>query len=100
MRFALFQYSCSPPPVFMLTLSLLQVAFFIYNSLAIEQASGVDLTTCSGFIFHPARRFEVWRYLTYMFIHSDLAHLAFNILAQLVLGIPLEMVHGEFNSTS
>ena len=84
----------------MLTLSLLQVAFFIYNSLAIEEASGVDLATCSTFIFHPARRFEIWRYLTYMFIHSDKAHLAFNILAQLVLGIPLEMVHGEFKTNS
>ena len=30
-----------------------------------------------------------------MFIHAGIYHFAFNILVQLVLGIPLEMVHGE-----
>ncbi len=30
-----------------------------------------------------------------MFIHSSTFHIAFNILVQLILGIPLEMVHGE-----
>jgi len=46
-------------------------------------------------IFHPEKRSEVWRYLTYMFIHSGLFHIVFNILVQLILGIPLEMVHGK-----
>ena len=30
-----------------------------------------------------------------MFIHSGTFHIAFNILVQLILGIPLEMVHGK-----
>ena len=30
-----------------------------------------------------------------MLIHSGVFHATFNILVQLVLGIPLEMVHGE-----
>ena len=38
---------------------------------------------------------QVWRYLTYMFIHAGIYHFAFNILVQLILGIPLEMVHGK-----
>jgi rhomboid-related protein 1/2/3 len=78
----------------MLTISLLQVAAFTYNSFSLEE-SGLDQPSCSSLIFHPARRSEVWRYLTYMFIHSGRFHLAFNILAQLALGVPLEMVHGE-----
>jgi len=91
-----FQYSCSPPPVFILTMSLLQVTIFAYNSLSIEANSlEIDQVSCSTFIFHPARRLELWRYLTYMFIHSGKLHLAFNVLAQLALGIPLEMVHGK-----
>jgi hypothetical protein len=30
-----------------------------------------------------------------MFNHSGLFHITFNILVQLILGIPLEMVHGK-----
>jgi rhomboid-related protein 1/2/3 len=77
-----------------LTISLLQVAAFAYNSLVVVDNSDVDEIGCSSAIFHPFKRSEVWRYVTYMFVHSGLFHLAFNILAQLALGIPLEMVHG------
>ena len=48
---------------------------------------------CSHLIFDPNKRQEVWRYLTYSLVHSGLFHVTFNILVQLVLGIPLEMVH-------
>ena len=92
------QYSCSPPPVFILTMALLQVTIFAYNSLSIEDSSNeIEQVSCSTFIFHPSRRFELWRYLTYMFIHSSKFHLVFNVLAQLALGIPLEMVHGKLD---
>ena len=36
---------------------------------------------------------QVWRYVSYSMVHSGLFHVIFNILVQLVLGIPLEMVH-------
>ena len=89
------QYSCCPPPLFMLSISLLQIIIFAYNSFAYD--SGGDLGPvfhCSRLIFNPDRRDQVWRYLTYMLIHSGGFHAAFNILIQLVLGVPLEMVHG------
>lgn len=35
----------------------------------------------------------MWRYVSYSMVHSGLFHVIFNILVQLVLGIPLEMVH-------
>ena len=59
--------------------------------------SGLDQTSCSNLIFHPGKRSEIWRYLTYMFVHSGKFHLTFNILAQLALGILLEMVHGKLH---
>ncbi len=96
------QYSCSPPPLFMLGVSLLQAAIFAYNS-AVMYAEiryiGLNgpVPYCSRLIYDPDKREQVWRYLTYMFIHSGLFHATFNILIQLVLGIPLEMVHGEGN---
>ena len=67
---------------------------------------------CSHIIYNPSRRYEVrawtldkiissqcwqiWRYLTYSFVHAGLFHVTFNILVQLVLGIPLEMVHAAW----
>lgn len=93
------QYSCSPPPVFMLLVSLLQVIVFAYNSAVMYAEIGYiglngPVPYCSLLIYNPDRRREVWRYVTYMFIHSGLFHASFNIVIQLVLGIPLEMVHG------
>ncbi len=94
------QYSCSPPPLFMLTMSLLQVAIFAYDGAVMFQEIGYiglngPVPYCSHLIYDPNKREQVWRYLTYMFIHSGLFHVTFNILIQLVLGIPLEMVHGK-----
>ena len=39
------------------------------------------------------KRNEVWRFVTYMFVHSDRWHLLGNVLFQLFLGIPIEMIH-------
>ena len=48
---------------------------------------------CSNLIYNPNKREQAWRYLSYSLVHSGLFHVTFNILVQLVLGIPLEMVH-------
>lgn len=94
------RYSCSPPPVFMVGISLLQTIIFIYNSAVMYKEIGYiglngPVPYCSYLIYNPDRRKEAWRFLTYMFIHSGVFHATFNILVQLVLGIPLEMVHGK-----
>ena len=44
-------------------------------------------------IFRPCEKWEVWRFLSYMFVHAGYFHIVFNLLIQLLLGIPLEMVH-------
>jgi rhomboid-related protein 1/2/3 len=99
------RYSCSPPPFFMVGISLLQIVIFAYNSAVMYQEIkyiGVNgpVPYCSRLIYNPDRREEVWRFLTYMLIHSGVFHATFNILVQLVLGIPLEMVHGKiYNPT-
>ena len=89
------QYSCFPPPVFMLTLSLVQVIVFAYNSTVGGLTLNGPVFHCSRLIFDPDKRTEIWRYITYMLIHSGIFHAIFNILIQLVLGLPLEMVHGK-----
>lgn len=46
-------------------------------------------------IYSPSRRQEVWRFLTYMFLHANWFHLGFNVFVQIVVGAPLELVHGS-----
>ena len=89
------QYSCFPPPFFMLIISLLQVVIFGYNSYVGGVGLNGPVFHCSYLIFDPDKREQVWRYLTYMMIHSGIFHAVFNILIQLILGVPLEMVHGK-----
>ena len=50
----------------------------------------------SKLIFSPYRRTEVWRFVSYQFLHANFNHIAGNIMGQLLLGIPLEMLHGTF----
>lgn len=49
----------------------------------------------SLFIYRPDKRHELWRFMSYMFLHAGWFHLGFNLLIQLVFGLPLEMVHGS-----
>ena len=55
------QYSCSPPPVFMLVISLVQIAIFMFNSL--QQIGNIGLNGpvpyCSYLIYNPNKRSEV-----------------------------------------
>lgn len=49
----------------------------------------------SWLIYSPSRRQEVWRFLTYMLLHANWFHLGFNVFVQIVVGAPLELVHGS-----
>ena len=78
----------------MICISLLQIVIFGYNSYVGGIGLNGPVFHCSHLIFDPDKRHQVWRYLTYMLIHSGLFHAIFNILIQLILGLPLEMVNG------
>ena len=86
------------PPFFITFISIFQLSAFVYYTLRSEQRLTLfgPVPFQSKLIFNPYRRYEVWRYLTYMFIHAGYWHIAFNLLFQLAVGIPLEMVH-KFN---
>lgn len=64
------EYSCYPPAVGMIIISLIEVIFF-----CVDEALEVDSTKyASGpigtvFIYDPHRRVEIWRFVTYMFVH-------------------------------
>ncbi|XP_065298907.1 rhomboid-related protein 2-like [Dermacentor albipictus] len=88
------EYSCMPPPLFVITVSLIEVAVFIYYCVTLGEFTATGpVPRDSPLIYNPRRRKEAWRYLTYMLIHVGGFHIFFNLLVQLMLGIPLEMVH-------
>ena len=92
------QYSCKPPPMFLFLISLVQIGIFIWHVIILNnrnQSVGPNGPPYveGPLIFHPYKKWEVWRFLTYMLVHSGYFHIIFNLLIQLLLGIPLEMVH-------
>ncbi len=58
------QYSCSPPPLFMMTISLLQLVIFAYNSAVMyKELNYIGLNGpvpfCSRLIYNPDKREQV-----------------------------------------
>ncbi|VDN03966.1 unnamed protein product [Thelazia callipaeda] len=93
------EYNCIPPPVFILSISLLQIATFVYYTYGRPESL---LTYCAGcwvdgsvgpLLFAPPLRHQAWRFISYQFIHQGMLHLLPNIIFQLLIGIPLELVH-------
>jgi len=88
-------YSCCPPPLLMPLLSAIELGVFIYYCIDLGSVGpNGPVPFKSPLIYDPFRRYEGWRFLSYMFIHSGYVHLATNLFVQLALGVPLEMVHG------
>jgi len=89
------EYSCCPPAIFIALISLVQLAVFIYYGVLYGKwFSYPPQLTSSPLIFDLRRREEAWRFISYMLLHADVEHITVNVVLQLVIGIPLEMVHG------
>ncbi|CAL4096204.1 unnamed protein product [Meganyctiphanes norvegica] len=86
------RYKCYPPPLFIIFTSILQVMMFVYYTLVVT--SSEELLS-SPLIYRPDKRSELWRFATYGTLHAGWIHLSFNILVQVLVGLPLEMVHGS-----
>lgn len=86
--------NCFPPPITIFFLSIIEIIVFIYYGVTMGNvtASG-PVPFESPLIYDPYKRYEAWRYISYMLIHAGWMHITFNVLVQLLLGIPLEMVH-------
>ncbi|ELU08332.1 hypothetical protein CAPTEDRAFT_138117, partial [Capitella teleta] len=90
------KYTCCPPPLFIPAVSLIEIGFFVYYALEAGSLSTTGpVPSNSIFVYRPDKRIEVWRFLFYMLIHAGWVHLFFNLMVQILVGIPLEMVHGS-----
>lgn len=91
-------YTLCPPPLFIPIITLVQVIIFAVYVADMEDR-GLEVTANSGYPFYsplpysPKRRWQAWRFLTYMFIHDGYLHILYNVITQLLFGFPLEMVH-------
>nr|CDP96625.1 BMA-ROM-1, isoform b [Brugia malayi]CRZ24543.1 BMA-ROM-1, isoform a [Brugia malayi] len=93
------EYNCMPPPIFVLCISILQVSTFVYYMYGRQEN---PFTYCAGcwvdgtigpFLFAPSLRYQAWRFFSYQFMHQGILHLLPNVIFQLVIGVPLELVH-------
>ncbi|CAD5123641.1 DgyrCDS11968 [Dimorphilus gyrociliatus] len=90
------RYRCFPPPVFVPFVVILEIVCYLYY--AIKEGSfklSGSVPNQSFLLYTPDRRQELWRFVFYMFLHAGWIHLSFNFLVQILVGIPLEMVHGS-----
>ena len=46
---------------------------------------------CSELIYDPFRRYQGWRYFSYIFVHIGWLHFVFNIILQIIVGVPCEL---------
>ncbi|KAJ8289226.1 hypothetical protein COCON_G00018850 [Conger conger] len=91
--------NCCPPPVFIILVSIGELAVFIYYAVWKPQKRWTTLEDGiwkSPLTYKPEKRDEAWRFLSYMFVHAGVEHILGNLVMQLVLGIPLELVHKGF----
>ncbi|XP_072316223.1 rhomboid-related protein 2 [Eucyclogobius newberryi] len=91
--------NCCPPPIFIILISIAELAVFIYYAVWKPQKQWVTLDEGiwnSPLTYKPERREEAWRFISYMFVHAGVEHIVGNLLMQLLLGIPLELVHKGF----
>ncbi|XP_069684000.1 rhomboid-related protein 2-like isoform X1 [Periplaneta americana] len=87
------EYSCYPPALCMILVSIIEIAAFLWDEIS-DGTSSVNGPAARVFIYNPHKRYEAWRFLTYMFVHVGVFHLVVNLFVQIMLGVPLEMVHG------
>ncbi|XP_076333638.1 rhomboid-related protein 2-like [Tachypleus tridentatus] len=89
-------YTCCPPPLFIIIITLIELGFFTYYTVTMGEITTTGpVPIDSIFIYRPDKRLEVWRFVFYMVLHAGWIHLLFNLLVQVLVGLPLEMVHGS-----
>ncbi|XP_038127646.1 rhomboid-related protein 3 isoform X4 [Cyprinodon tularosa] len=90
-------YTYCPPPWFILAITIAEVAVFMFYGIQLDRL--VLQVSSPAFLksplpYHPQLRAQAWRFLSYVFMHTGIEHLSLNMAMQLLVGVPLEMVHG------
>lgn len=99
------EYNFWPPPIFMIIVSIIEIAVFCsYNSQSCTDPSHPGLECPRSFstplAFRPQCRQQAYRFFTYVFIHTGVPHVVTNVVVQLVVGLPMEIMHGPFRTAA
>ncbi len=62
--------------------------------LVAERAFHIGLEEILGLHYPPSMAFRPWQFITYMFLHGDFWHIAFNMFALWMFGYALENIWG------
>ncbi|CEF67417.1 Rhomboid-related protein 2 [Strongyloides ratti] len=74
-------------PLFIISMSMTLIIFqFIYQG---------DLEGDKFLRLLPRPNNDIWRLFTYSLLHGDWNHVILNIIALILLGLPLELIHGK-----
>uniref|UniRef100_A0A023EQZ2 Putative rhomboid-6 n=1 Tax=Aedes albopictus TaxID=7160 RepID=A0A023EQZ2_AEDAL len=72
-------------PWSLLVISAIQICTYVFNSDRFYQL----------LIFNPVLQHEIWRFVTYTFLHANAVHLMLNVIIQIIVAFPLETEQGH-----
>ncbi|EPB68756.1 peptidase, S54 family [Ancylostoma ceylanicum] len=97
------EYTCCPPTLFIILVTIIETFVFFYYYWTEPLGPNESIfTVCAGCVinhhigplmFAPKLRGQVWRFITYALLHAGLIHLLGNMVVQILIGVPLEVVH-------
>lgn len=79
------------PPI---TKNLLVINILMFLAYIVAQQSGVDLNDLLGLHFFKSKSFHLYQLVSYMFMHANLQHIFFNMLALWMFGRIMEQAWG------
>ena len=90
------EFTCSPPTFVMIGLTLLELVMFAYTSIVISQSESKPepiswtgpVPYCSHLIFNPRRRWEWWRFISYMSVTLSQLFILSPIIYQCIVSSP------------
>ncbi|XP_065214530.1 protein rhomboid isoform X2 [Planococcus citri] len=88
-------YTCCPPPLFIILITFIELGVFTYYTVTTGEMNASGPVPDSIFVYRPDKKIQIWRFIFYTVLHAGWLHLLFNLLVQLSVGLPLEMVHGS-----
>lgn len=80
-------------PLVVKNLLIINGLFFL-GTVALGSAANIDLVKYLGLHYPGSHNFGVWQFVTYMFMHGTIWHIAFNMFALWMFGNVLENVWG------
>lgn len=89
--------NCWPPPIFLIVISIIQIGVYVaYTREDCPNANECPVSFSAPLAFRMCCRDEVWRFFTYALMHAGVPHIAFNLIIQLLIGVPMELMNGAW----